>query len=153
MTSRGSSAAPSASPCSAACFSRPTETISTYPACPARPRTRPGHPWRSRRGSDPGSRTVPSRRSSTECSTGCSAAPPQSCWLRSAGCYFTGGRGACAQCRSLLLDPFDGARQFDPGIDIQLAEDVPQVGLDRLLAEEERGRDLSVRLALHDETG
>ena len=47
--------------------------------------------------------------------------------------------------------PLDGTRKLDSRRDVQLAKDVPQVSLDRLLAEEQLGGDLGIRLAVDDE--
>src|SRR4051794_21926955 len=47
----------------------------------------------------------------------------------------------------------DGACQFDARGDVELAEDVAQVRLDRLEAQEELGGDLGVRPAIDDERG
>src|SRR5262249_53148677 len=60
--------------------------------------------------------------------------------------------------RALLLDALavgalHGARELDARRDADLAEDVAQVRLDRLLAEEQLGGDLRIRLAVDDEPG
>src|SRR5262249_17775957 len=56
--------------------------------------------------------------------------------------------------RSLTLPTLlDRAGQLDAGRDAHLAEDVAEVGLDGLLAEEQLGRDLGIRLAVDDEAG
>ena len=49
--------------------------------------------------------------------------------------------------------PFDGARHLDPRRGRELAEDVAQVRLHRLLAQEQRGGDLLVRAPVGDELG
>src|SRR3954465_7223896 len=46
---------------------------------------------------------------------------------------------------------FDGAREVHSGRDVDFPEDVAQVSLDRLLAEEQLGRDLGVRLSVDDQ--
>src|SRR2546430_15418916 len=51
----------------------------------------------------------------------------------------------------LTIGALDRLRQGDPRGDADLAEDVPQVRLDRLLAEEELRGDLGIRLAVDDE--
>src|SRR5262249_9405421 len=52
-----------------------------------------------------------------------------------------------------VLGALDRARELDACRDADLAEAVAQMGLDRLLAQEQLGRDLGVRLALDDEAG
>src|SRR4051795_8062354 len=46
---------------------------------------------------------------------------------------------------------FHRARELDSGRDVDLAKDVAQVSLDRLLAEEQLGGDLGIRLPVDDE--
>src|SRR3954469_17342678 len=46
---------------------------------------------------------------------------------------------------------FHRARELDAGRDVDLAKDVAQVSLDRLLAEEQLGGDLGIRLPVDDE--
>ena len=56
--------------------------------------------------------------------------------------------------RCRVLDRrFDDARELGPGADAELAVDVPEVELDRLHAEEQRGGGLPVRRAAGDERG
>src|SRR4051812_25810906 len=45
----------------------------------------------------------------------------------------------------------DGACEFHAGGDVELAEDVAQVRLDRFLAEEQLCRYLGIRLTIHDQ--
>ena len=49
------------------------------------------------------------------------------------------------------VGPFDDARDFNAGVGPELGEDVPDVGLDGLRAEEQLLGNLAVRPALHDE--
>ena len=50
------------------------------------------------------------------------------------------------------IGALDRAGQLDARGDVELAEDVAQMGLDGLLAEEQLGRDLGIRLRVEDET-
>src|SRR5256885_7860348 len=52
---------------------------------------------------------------------------------------------------TVAFGAFDGARELDSGRDVDLAKDVAQVSLDRLLAEEQLGGDLGIRLPVDDE--
>ena len=52
---------------------------------------------------------------------------------------------------ALAVGVLDRAGQLDARGHSDLAEDVAQVGLDRLLAEEQLGGDLGIRLAVDDE--
>src|SRR3954447_395084 len=56
-------------------------------------------------------------------------------------------------CPSCALRPLDGAGQLDPRLHAHFAEDVPQVCLDGLVAEEQLARDLRVGLAVDHEHG
>src|SRR5438045_1906665 len=56
-------------------------------------------------------------------------------------------------CPSGVLRPLDDARELDARRHTHLAEDVPQVGLDGLLAEEQLVCDLRVGLAVDHEHG
>ena len=49
------------------------------------------------------------------------------------------------------LGAFDGAGEGDARRDVQLFEDMAQVSLDRLLAQEQLGGDLGVRATVDDE--
>src|SRR3954466_12016296 len=53
--------------------------------------------------------------------------------------------------KTVLAGAFDGARKVHSGRDVDLAKDVAQVSLDRLLAEEQLGGDLGIRLPVDDE--
>src|SRR5436190_16019705 len=56
-----------------------------------------------------------------------------------------------ARLETVAVGAFDGARELHSGRDVDLAEDVAQVSLDRLLAEEQLRGDLGIRLAVDDE--
>src|SRR3954453_3114655 len=64
-----------------------------------------------------------------------------------------GGAGTATLRSGCAGGALDGARQLDARGDVELAEDVAQVRLDRLGAEEELGGDLGVRPAIDDERG
>jgi hypothetical protein len=53
--------------------------------------------------------------------------------------------------KTVAFGAFDGARELHSGRDVDLAEDVAQVSLHRLLAEEQLSRDLGVRLPVDDQ--
>src|SRR3954469_8355087 len=77
---------------------------------------------------------------------------------RAAGCAVFQAAPGAAGLRlrwrpSCALRPLDGAGELDPRRYAHLAEDVPQVGLDGLLAEEQLVRDLRVGLAVDHEHG
>ena len=60
------------------------------------------------------------------------------------------GAGIRALSSGRAAGPLHGSRELDPRGDVEFAEDVAQVRLDRLEAEEQLGGDLGVRLAVDD---
>jgi hypothetical protein len=60
------------------------------------------------------------------------------------------GAGIRALSSGRAVGPLHGSRELDPRGDVEFAEDVAQVRLDRLEAEEQLGGDLGVRLAVDD---
>src|SRR5438270_11214397 len=60
-------------------------------------------------------------------------------------------RCALARLETVAVGAFDGARELDAGSHVDLAKDVAQVSLHRLLAEEQLGGDLGVRLPVDDQ--
>src|SRR5947207_14417073 len=52
---------------------------------------------------------------------------------------------------TVAFGAFDGARELHSGRDVNLAKDVAEVSLHRLLAEEQLGGDLRIRLSIDDQ--
>ena len=60
-------------------------------------------------------------------------------------------RCALARLETVAFGAFDGARELHSGRDVNLAKDVAEVSLHRLLAEEQLGGDLRIRLSIDDQ--
>ena len=60
-------------------------------------------------------------------------------------------RCALARLETVAVGAFDGARELHSGRHVDLAKDVAQVSLHRLLAEEQLAGDLGVRLPVDDQ--